>query len=358
MHEPNKYPLKIDSGLWDSEHIQGIAVDPVGGYIYYSYTMILVKARLDGTIVGWVGGLLGHLGCIDFNDADGRVYGSLEFKHDIIGQGIMNKLGRTIAAEDAFYVAIFDVDKITRPNMDAEKDGVMTAVYLPQVVDWYNGRRADGSANPFTCSGIDGLGIGPVFGQPQDSPTRLMLCSGIYRDPEKRWDNDYNIILQFDWHTLRETARPLSQLEPHHIGLDAEQIYFLDIANTTWGIQNLEYDAWDNSWLVAVYKGKREGSPNLPMYVIDGTAAPVETDTPHGERGLLLSLKREGICHAETGIWGNRYDRGQTGVYAFGDGLYYFSYNFKTPEKKNGSIIRLCRRSGDPEVPFAPFDAD
>lgn len=107
---------------------------------------------------------------------------------------------------------------------------------------------------------------------------------------------------------------------------------------------------------MAVYKGKKEGSPNLPMYVIDGGVAPVEADTPHGERGLVLTLKREGIYHPETGIWGNRFDRGQTGVYAFGDGLYYFSYNFKTPDKKNSSIVRLCRRSEDPEIPFAAFD--
>lgn len=38
---------------------------------------------------------------------------------------------------DAFYVAIFDVDKITRPDMDAETDGRETAVYLKEVVDDY-----------------------------------------------------------------------------------------------------------------------------------------------------------------------------------------------------------------------------
>ena len=70
----NNLPRQIDSGLWDSEHLQGIAVDPVKGYIYYSYTMILVKARLDdGVIIGWAGGLFGHLGCIDFNDENGKV---------------------------------------------------------------------------------------------------------------------------------------------------------------------------------------------------------------------------------------------------------------------------------------------
>ena len=58
-------------------HIQGIAVDEKKGFIYYSFTTMLIKAKLDGTIVGSVKGLTGHLGCIDFNEADGKVYGSL-----------------------------------------------------------------------------------------------------------------------------------------------------------------------------------------------------------------------------------------------------------------------------------------
>ena len=348
-----KFPLSIDTGLWDSGHIQGIAVDPVKGYIYYSYTTILVKARLDGTVVGWAGGLFGQLGCIDFNDENGKVYGSLEYKHDTIGRGIMNKLGIELSAEDAFYIAIFDVDKIDRPNMDAAKDGVMKAVYMPEVVAWYDGKKPDGSKNSFTVSGIDGLSIGPVFGAPAGSETRLMLCSGIYENPEKNYENDYHTILQFDWRELDRVAAPLSQLEPHHIGLSCEKNYFLDIAKTTWGIQNLEYDALNQSWIVAVYRGKKEGSPNLPMYVIDGTAAPVLKASPYDPSVPHLTLRKEGIYHEATDVWGLRFPKGQTGAYAFGNGYYYFSYDFTTPEKLHGSTIRLCIRTDDPECPFA-----
>ena len=123
-------PSSIFSGYHGSCHCQGIAVDPVKGYIYYSYTMILVKARLDdGTIIGWAGGLFGHLGCIDFNDENGKVYASLEYKHDSIGKSIMNRTGAVLAEEDSFYVAIFDVDKIDRPEMDAETDGVSDKIF-------------------------------------------------------------------------------------------------------------------------------------------------------------------------------------------------------------------------------------
>ena len=49
-------------------------------------------------------------------------------------------------------------------------------------------------------------------------------------------------------------------------------------------------------------------------------------------------------------------DKGE-GVYSFGNGLYYFAYAFKTEEKKNGGIIRLCHRTEDPQEPFAPYEA-
>ena len=67
----------IYTGTWGGCHIQGIAVDKKNGYIYYSFTTKLIKATLDGDIVGSVDGLIGHLGCIAFCEADGRVYGSL-----------------------------------------------------------------------------------------------------------------------------------------------------------------------------------------------------------------------------------------------------------------------------------------
>lgn len=51
----------IYTGTWGGCHIQGIAVDKKNGYIYYSFTTKLVKATLDGEIIGSVDGLIGHL---------------------------------------------------------------------------------------------------------------------------------------------------------------------------------------------------------------------------------------------------------------------------------------------------------
>jgi len=93
----------IFTGTHGNCHIQGIAADPEKGFIYYSFTTKLIKARMDGTIVGSVQGLTGHLGCIDFNESDGKVYGSLEYKNDSIGKGINRTLGIEKEYEDAFY---------------------------------------------------------------------------------------------------------------------------------------------------------------------------------------------------------------------------------------------------------------
>ncbi len=52
-------PLKQHGGTWPAGHVQGIAVDVRGGYIYYSFTTLLAKydfsGKLVGTLVGWTG---------------------------------------------------------------------------------------------------------------------------------------------------------------------------------------------------------------------------------------------------------------------------------------------------------------
>ena len=131
------YPTTISSGPFKAGHIQGIAVDTEKGYVYYSYTTQLIKTDLKGNIIGSVTGLLGHLGDMDFKKEDGRVYGSLEYKNDAIGKGILHMEKSSKKLQNAFYIAIFDVDRITRPDMDAEKDGIMTTVYLPTVLNDY-----------------------------------------------------------------------------------------------------------------------------------------------------------------------------------------------------------------------------
>lgn len=356
---PQTMPLSIKSGNWTNGHIQGIAVDKVNGYIYYSFTTVLVKAKLDGTVIGSVEGLSGHLGCLDFNDEDGKVYGSIEYKHDSIGKGILkNNPGAKLSDEDAFYVAIFDVDKIDRMQMHAERDGVMTTVYLPDVVADYSFKdEENGIEHKYACSGIDGLTFGPGFGRGKDAKQMLFVAYGIYGDVDRN-DNDYQCILEFDYRDFAKYEKPLAQLEPHKSGLHCKERYFLYTGNTTWGIQNIEYDESTGDYFVAVYIGKKEKYKNFPMFVIDGSVAPKKEALVgcYGEEGLVLALKKRGIYDEASNTYGLTFDKGQTGIASLGDGYFYVSHNAKVvidDIKYNTTTIRKYTLSNDMgENPF------
>lgn len=346
----NKFPKSIFSGRFGNLHCQGIAVDEVGGYIYYSFTTLLVKTDLEGNLVGTVDGLIGHLGCIAYNKEDGRVYGSLEFKNDSIGRGILATLGMEGKFEDAFYCAIFDVERIDCVGMSAERDGVMRAVYLSEVVADYNGIGEDSKPHRYACSGIDGTSFG-VIPSDESGEQRIFICYGIYSDLE-RSDNDYQVILCYDARDWWEGhSKPLSQSDMHKSGpRQPLEKFFVYTGNTTFGIQNLEYDAYTGDFLAAVYKGKKPEFPNYSMYVIDGASAPRESvHRATGERIVELSLKKEGLRSGE--IWGNNFPYGSTGIYSFGNGYYYFSESASDGEGQYTNV-NLYRATGDAEDPF------
>ena len=156
----SKLPRQIYSGEQGPFHVQGIAVDLDRGYMYFSFTTTLLKTDMQGNLLGSVEGMTGHLGCMTLNPDDGRLYASIEYKHDAIGKGILNKLeGVRNDEQTGFYVAVFDVDRIDRIGMNAEKDDVMKTVYIKEAVDDYyakvsnNGQELE---HRFGCSGIDG----------------------------------------------------------------------------------------------------------------------------------------------------------------------------------------------------------
>ena len=332
----------IFTGTHGNCHIQGIAADPKKGFIYYSFTTKLIKARMDGTIVGSVQGLTGHLGCIDFNESDGKVYGSLEYKNDSIGKGINRTLGIEKEYEDAFYMTIFDVDKIDRLDMDAERDGVMTAVYLKTVVEDYNGtgRNKKGEVVPhrYGCSGIDGTAFGPMPGS-NDGKEYLFVCYGIYSD-ESREDNDHQVILCYDPSDWHKYAKPLCQDSMHRSGPDAPvEKYFVFTGNTRWGVQNLEYDRHTNGYFMAVYPGNKPEYPNFKLFEIDASVSPEKKTLPGlKEEGMCLSLRKvEPQKHPHSFGWDFPY--GSTGLYAYGDGRYLISIPFTAKTGQCGWIL-------------------
>jgi hypothetical protein len=347
-------PRSIFAGEWTNGHIQGIAVDTERKHIYYSFTTVLVKADLQGNVIGTVEGLTGHLGCLAYNGGDRCVWGSIEYKHDSIGKGIMARTGIQLAEEDAFYVAIFDVDKIDRIGMDAEADGIMTAVYLPDVCDDFEAEGEQGAPHRYACSGIDGVTFSPRPGERQVSPYMLYVAYGIYNDVN-RDDNDHQVSLEYDWRKIKPYAKPLTQGQPHHSGARCENRLFFYTGNTNWGVQNLEYDTYLDAWLVAVYKGNKEKFRNPPMFIVDRKVAPVmgELKGLCGREGLLLTGAQLGVVDPATGVYGCDFPRGSTGLIALGNGYYYFSFDKKVKRdeiKYCSSDIKLCRFTGEGEL--------
>jgi len=333
-------PTMLQSGDWPTPHVQGIAIDTRREHIYYAFTTTLVKFDMKGNLIGTVTGLTGHLGCLDFCDADGRVYGSLEYK-----------------AQEAFYIAIFDVDKIDRVGMDAEKDGIMTTVYLREVVDdftadmdhngVFDGDIAETEDHRYGCSGIDGVAFGPAFGEAKESKQFLHVAYGIYGNNARK-DNDYQVILAFDTADWRKYERPLNQQAPHTCGPEKNDgKYFVFTGNTTYGVQNLEYDAVTGNWLMAVYNGRKPEYPNWPLYIIDGSKKPVEQELKGiGERGMTLSLLEDGVYDEKTGLYGWTFPYGQTGLFSLDNGYFYISHNGHTEDGKQNSTVYLYRWTG------------
>ena len=318
-------------------HVQGIAIDREKGYMYLSFTTTLVKTDMSGKIIGSVKGLAGHLGCIAFNEEDRRVYGSLEYKHDAIGKTILDNFSDIKEVEDGFYIAMFDVDKIDRIGMDS--DGIMSAVYLSEVFEDYSA-----PSHRHGCSGIDGTTIAPAIGK-TDGEKFLYVAYGIYGDVE-RTDNDYQVILSYPLNELCSYAKPLNQLSMHKSGpSEYAHKYFVYTGNTTWGIQNLEYDAYLGRFIAAVYKGKKETFPNFPMFMIDAST-PAKNEKLIGSEdfGEVLTLAKDGIFDEKSGVYGYDFPLGSTGMISLGDGYYYFSKHWVDKEKDEaGSDVYLYR---------------
>jgi len=333
-------------------HVQGVAVDVKNKCVYFSFTTSLIKTDYEGRLLGSVVGLTCHLGCIELDAETGKLYGSMEYKDDAIGQGISGAAAKSRA--NSFYIGIFDTRKITRPDIDAATGGVLKAAYLKEVVDMYESKvRNAGQTydHKYGCSGIDGVSVGPQFGKTSGKKV-LNVALGIYSDVN-RADNDYQVLLQYDPAKLEAKARPLTSF--HKYGpKKADKYFFAYTGNTNWGVQNMEYDAYKGYWLLGVYNGKKSAFPNYSLFAIDGKVA-ARKDVLKGfdpvQKGLVLTLADDGMKDARTGIrgWNAKAD---TGIESLGQGYYYISNNGKTKNKVQYCDLRLYKWTGNQENPF------
>ncbi|MBQ8402924.1 MAG: hypothetical protein IJX55_00680 [Clostridia bacterium] len=350
--ENNNLPLTIETGVWRGGHIQGIALDRARGHLYCSFTTELVKFDLAGNVLGSVKGFTGHLGCLAMGE-DGRVYGSLEYKNDSIGKGILDLLGVENEVKNAFYVAIFDGEKITERDMNAEKGGVMHTVWLREPTEDYLAEWAENGKTQkhrHGCSGIDGVTFAPAF---EGKGMRLLVAYGVYGDNERE-DNDYQVLLSYDPAELAKYEAVLAADNIHTSGPErAEAKYFVYTGNTTFGVQNMEYDSHTGDIFMAVYRGRKEKFLNYNLFRVAGKQTPkTEVLRGVGIEGKTLSLAKTGLFDEKTGIYTHEFKHGSTGLLSLGDGYFYIS-EAKSENGEYSSVIRLYRYTGE----FKPFAA-
>ncbi|MGH2643180.1 MAG: hypothetical protein ACRDE2_04475 [Chitinophagaceae bacterium] len=339
-------PDSIYSGPQGEFHVQGMAVDEVHGFIYFSFTDKLIKMDMSGHLIGSVTGLVGHLGDITFDPKTNEVYASLEFKNDAIGEGISKKLGLQNSNKINFYIAMFNGAKIVRLDMNAQQGDVLRTAYLKEVVDDYKAEVKDGDRvfkHRFGCSGIDGITIGPSFGNLQSHQRYLYVAYGIYGDTSRN-DNNHQVILKYDIADLNQSGRILTQNHLHHSGPKKPLAkYFIMTGNTRYGIQNLAFDAYTGDFFVAVYTGTKPQFPNYNLFVINGHKKPVKAEITSNNTAIkveTLSLLPAGLDDPKTGIMGWYFKWGSTGLFPLGKGYFYISHNKKTDNQQATTIYK------------------
>ena len=351
-------PDSIFSGEQGQFHVQGIAVDQVNGFIYYSFTDKLIKTDMSGNLVGSVIGFVGHLGDLTFDPETGKIYGSLEFKNDAIGEGIRKKLNLKNSNKTAFYIAIFEGVRIVMPDMHIDKNDILQTVYLKEVVNDYEAEWREGDRvvkHRFGCSGIDGVTLGPSVGDEKDSKNYLYVAYGIYGDTTRN-DNNYQVILNYDISKWNKLGRKLSQDNPHQSGPKKPLAkYFVKTGNTLYGIQNLAYDVYTGNFFAAVYPGAKSQFPNYSLFVIDGHTRPVKARINAENKKMkvqTLSLLQAGLKGTKTGIRGWFFKWGSTGLFPIGNGLFYISHNKNTKDGQQQTTLYKYKWIGNDKESF------
>lgn len=323
-------PVKFEVKIKSKNHVQGMAIDTAARCCYLSFTTSLVKTDYEGNVLARIDSINGHLGAMTFDAASKKLYASLECKDDVIGQGIAKNLGKEVytQAESRFYIAGFDVS-----GPEPVRYGLWE---VTEAVNDYKTR--------YGCSGIDGVTIAPQIGKKPGKP-RLYVAYGIYGDISRR-DNDHQVLLEYD----------LEKMKPSATALKASEKYFIYTGNTSWGVQNLCYDAATGCIFMACYAGKKPEFPNYTLFAVPVKQKPqnkvlrgLENDGRHPS----LELWQQGLLSSIKGLRGWRFSDACTGMCTLGDGTWFVSTPLKQWGKTQSATVRQLRWKGGPvEVPF------
>ena len=355
-----KLPRAINIAPQDKFHVQGVAVDMDNEVIYLSFTSSLIKTDFQGNIIGSVVNMGGcHLGCLSFNQEDGTLYASCEYKSDEIGRSLRKSAGKSAVSVDetnetGFYVASFKGSDINRTNIDAATSGVMKLAFLPQVFnDYFAEVRNNGKTmkHRFGCSGIDGTAVAPKLGS-KGKNDRLFVAYGIYGDTT-RTDNDYQVLLEYNLKGVNRMSQAYSAVALHRTGPSKpENIYFVKTGNTTYGVQNLNYDSFTGNLFMAVCEGKKSQWPNYNLYVVNGHKKPIKR--------IIQGVEPELSAKTLSLVGNNRHDvtpgwnapGGSTGLCSIGDGYFYMAKNAKNKDGRQYCTVELYKWMPENEAGF------
>jgi hypothetical protein len=301
---------------------------------------------------------LGHLGDLDFDADEGKIYGSLEYKRDAIGAGISKGLGVDAPEEDGFYIVVFDASRIVRTDMRAEEDGLLQTIHLREPLYDFQADVKVGSAvkaHRYGCSGIDGVALAPSFGKPTERKKYLYVAYGVYGDTSRN-DNDHQVILKYDISNWDRYGKNHKQGVLHKSGpAKPTAKYFVKTGNSTYGVQNLAYDAYTGNFYAAVYKGTKPQYPNYDLFVIDGHKKPKKgyiTSDNKREKVELLTLAAAGEKSNDGTVRGWRFKWGATGLVPLANGLFYISHNKKTEDGQQQTTLHKYRWVGSEKEAF------
>jgi hypothetical protein len=122
---------------------------------------------------------------------------------------------------------------------------------------------------------------------------------------------------------------------------------FINTGNTTYGVQNMAYDPSQHRLFMAVYKGRKPQFRNYSLFAVDFSSKPFK-------RRLYDSENHSSVPDAwndssNPAAWNFKW--GSTGMCCVGNGLWYFSENYKDKDGREACRAHLYRWTGG-DVPF------